>query len=111
MLKPGGYAIWVVGNNSTNVSNKRIEIPTDDFIWQIGALAGWNQISKLSMELLASRDIFKKNKGSAETILVFQKPINRTAIYSSIDENNHSNEWDFDNEKTQEFLRCQELLH
>lgn len=72
MMKKGAYGFYVVGNNSTVVNGKKIEIHTDKFLFDIGKLAGWKQESVLDMELLPSRDIFKENRGSAERILIFR---------------------------------------
>lgn len=72
LMKPGAKAYYVVGNNSTELDGIKTEIPTDDFLFLLGEKAGWKPIEKLSMELLSSRDIFKKNRGSSETILSFE---------------------------------------
>ena len=69
MMKPGCYAFYVVGNNSTNVNGKRIDIMTDQFLWEIGKKVGWKQKKVINMELLPSRDIFRNNRGTAESIL------------------------------------------
>ena len=72
LMKPGANGYYVVGNNSTTVDGTKIEIPTDRFLYEIGACAGWTCLEKLPMELLASRDIFRENRGSSETILCFR---------------------------------------
>jgi site-specific DNA-methyltransferase (cytosine-N4-specific) len=72
LMSPKSHGYYVVGNNSTTVNGTKIEIPTDEFLFEIGSKAGWKQIEKLPMELLASRDIFKENRGSTETILCFE---------------------------------------
>ncbi|MEX9873971.1 hypothetical protein AB7X03_10865 [Providencia rettgeri] len=72
LMKPNSYGFYVVGNNSTEVDGKKIIIPTDDFLYQIGEHAGWTPIEKIPMELLSSRDIFRENRGSSETILCFK---------------------------------------
>lgn len=69
LMKPGVHGYYVVGNNSTVVVDDKIVIPTDTFLFEIGAAAGWTCIESIPMELLVSRDIFKENRGSAETIL------------------------------------------
>lgn len=73
MIKSGGYAFYVVGNNSTNIGDEKVEIPTDKFLWDLGEEAGWIKENFIEMDLVHSRDIFKKNKGTAESILVFRK--------------------------------------
>lgn len=72
MMKPNSFAFYVVGNNSTKLNGERIEIPTDEFLWLIGKKVGWKQHNLINMELLTSRDIFRKNRGTAETILIFK---------------------------------------
>lgn len=72
LMRKGARGYYVVGNNSSTVDGQKIEIPTDRFLFEIGVAAGWKQDELISMELLASRDIFKENRGSAETILCFK---------------------------------------
>jgi len=72
MMKPGSYAFFVVGNNSTQVNGERLEIETDKLLWELGKHVGWKQCHFLDMELLPSRDIFSKNRGTAESILCFK---------------------------------------
>jgi site-specific DNA-methyltransferase (cytosine-N4-specific) len=105
MMKPNGYAFYIVGNNSTKVNGERLEISTDTFLWEIGKLAGWSQVAFLDMELLPSRDIFRKNRGSSESVLVFKAEKKRTSIYGKLNSHHQSSsEWDFDGEVTQEHL-------
>ncbi|WP_169793501.1 DNA methyltransferase [Alicyclobacillus sendaiensis] len=72
VMKPNSYAFYVVGNNSTVVDGERVEIPTDEFLWDIGEMAGWTKVDTINMELIPSRDIFRNNRGTAETILIFR---------------------------------------
>jgi site-specific DNA-methyltransferase (cytosine-N4-specific) len=72
LMKPGALGHYVVGNNSTEVNGQKIGIPTDQFLFELGAAAGWTPVEKIPMELIASRDIFRENRGSSETILCFQ---------------------------------------
>ncbi|WKG33406.1 DNA methyltransferase [Priestia aryabhattai] len=111
MMKPGSFGFYVVGNNSTNVEGIKKIIPTDMFLWEIGQKVGWKQVSVINMELLKSRDIFKKNRGTAESILVFKAPLStefeRTAIYSLGDVSkfrDSGEEWNFNDEATQTHL-------
>ena len=71
MMAPGARAYYVVGNNSTTVGGEKIEIPTDQLLFELGAQAGWTAEETIPMELIASRDIFRENRGSTETILGF----------------------------------------
>lgn len=105
MMKPNGYAFYVVGNNSTKVNGEHIEIPTDLFLWEMGTLAGWSQVTFLNMELLPSRDIFRNNRGSSESLLVFKAAHKRVSIYGEYSSNHDSsNDWDFDGADTQDHL-------
>lgn len=72
LMKPGGLAYYVVGNNSTEVNGIKVEIPTDTFLFELGAIAGWQPVEMIPMELIPSRDIFRENRGSSETILCFR---------------------------------------
>ena len=72
LMRPGSCAFYAVGNNSTEIEGERQEIATNRFLFDIGAVAGWHQDGFIDMELLPSRDIFKDNRGSRETILCFK---------------------------------------
>lgn len=72
MMRPGAPAHYVVGNNSTEVGGVKMEIPTDDFLFSVGEAAGWTAVEEIPMELISSRDIFRENRGSSETILCFE---------------------------------------
>jgi site-specific DNA-methyltransferase (cytosine-N4-specific) len=72
LMAPGSYAYYVVGNNSSTVNGEKVEIPTDRFLFAIGQQVGWKGLEMIPMELLVSRDIFRENRGSAETILCFK---------------------------------------
>ncbi len=72
MMKSGSYGFYVVGNNSTMINKKRVEIQTDRLLWEIGKKVGWKQKKVINMELLPSRDIFRYQRGTSESILWFQ---------------------------------------
>lgn len=72
MLKPGAFGFFVVGNNSTIIDEKRVEIPTNHFLGEIAETCGWKYDSCVNMELLQSRDIFRNNRGTEETILILR---------------------------------------
>jgi site-specific DNA-methyltransferase (cytosine-N4-specific) len=72
LMKTGAPAYYVVGNNSTLVHDRKVDIPTDQFLYILGAVAGWKCREQIPMELLVSRDIFRGNRGSSETILCFK---------------------------------------
>ncbi len=72
MLRPGAPAYVVVGNNHTIAGGQRIDIETDKLLAQLGEVVGLKLEDEISMEMLISRDIFKKNASNAETILFFR---------------------------------------
>ena len=107
MMRPNSLAFYVVGNNSTRVEGKRVVVPTDKFLWEIGAKVGWHQEKFIDMELLPSRDIFRNNTGTRESILVFRSTVKRTAIYGvlSTEKDEVQDEgWDFLDANTQQHL-------
>ena len=115
MMQPGAYAFYVVGNNSTTINGEqRIEIPTNEFLWQIGKRAGWISEKRVEMELLPSRDIFRKNSGSQETILVFKArkhmgSRSKKAIYSRKQSDlpyQDGTDWNFHSAETQPHLHA-----
>lgn len=71
LLRPGAPAYVVVGNNHTIAGGQRVEIRTDHLLAELGETIGLHLKETISMEMLVSRDIFKKNASSAETILCF----------------------------------------
>jgi len=73
-LKPGGIAYFVVGNNHTIAGGQRVDIWTAALLTEIAASLKFKVHESISMEMLVSRDIFKKNASDSEKILVFQKP-------------------------------------
>lgn len=73
MMEHGSKAYYVVGNNRTHIGDREILIDTNKLLWDLGARVGWTKEREISMELLQSRDIFKENCGTAESILMFKK--------------------------------------
>lgn len=111
LMKSGAYGYFVVGNNSTILEGQKIEIPTDKYLFEIGAAAMWKQQEIIPMELLVSRDIFKENRGSSESILCFvaEKKIKRKAIYTSENVDiltKDGIEWNYHDADTQEHLHA-----
>ncbi len=72
LLRPNALAYVVVGNNHTIAGGQRVEIETDKLLAQLGEAVGLRLVEEVSMEMLSSRDIFKKNASSAESILFFR---------------------------------------
>lgn len=80
LLKPGRFAYVVVGNNYTTAGGsadtedgEKIRIDTDNMLAQLGETIGLTVKEIIPMEMLTSRDIFRKNTSTAETIIWFQK--------------------------------------
>lgn len=73
LLRPNGVMFMVVGNNRTTAGGREIEIKTTHHLAQIAKSAGFRVAGNLSMQMLASRDIFRKNAMPSEQILTLQK--------------------------------------
>jgi DNA modification methylase len=74
MLKAGAPAYIVIGNNHTIAGGQKVEIKTDNLLGQLGEAVGLNLEETISMDMLISRDIFKRNAVASETILCFRNP-------------------------------------
>ncbi|WP_196755127.1 DNA methyltransferase [Burkholderia anthina] len=75
LLKPGGVAFVVVGNNHTIAGGQRVDICTAKLLSQIAETLEFEISPSLSMEMLVSRDIFKNNAMESEEILAFRRPL------------------------------------
>lgn len=73
MLKPGAKAFYVVGSNSTYVADKKIDIKTNQLLWDLARNVGWRQVNYIDMDMPVSRDVFRKHQGTSEAILIFEK--------------------------------------
>jgi DNA modification methylase len=73
-LKPGGTAYFVVGDNHTIAGGQRVDILTADLLEDIASMLNFQIHPSIPMEMLMSRDIFKKNASKCEKILVLKKP-------------------------------------
>jgi hypothetical protein len=73
-LKPGGWAFLVVGNNHTIAGGQHVDIQTARLLGDIAEEMGFDLSESLPMEMLVSRDIFRRNAMPSEEILVFRKP-------------------------------------
>lgn len=74
VLKPRSFAFIVVGNNHTIAGGHRIEIQTASLLQDTARLVGFHVSESLPMDMLVSRDIFKKNTTVSEEILAFCRP-------------------------------------
>ncbi len=73
VLKPGASAFVVVGNNHTIAGGRRVDIATVDLLQDVATSVGFKTVETFEMEMLVSRDIFKKNAIDSESILHFRK--------------------------------------
>lgn len=73
LLKKGGHAFFVVGNNHTVAGGEHVDIPTVDFLRSIGESVGFKTQELIPMDMLVSRDIFRKNAIGSESIICFRK--------------------------------------
>jgi DNA modification methylase len=75
LLKPGGNAYLVVGNNHTVAGGEHVDIATASLLSDIGVSLGFVASPSISMEMLSSRDIFRKNAMKTEEIICLRKPV------------------------------------
>jgi site-specific DNA-methyltransferase (cytosine-N4-specific) len=73
LLAPSAHVFVVIGTNYTIAGDQRIDIATDELLAQLAVDLGYSLEGKQPMEMLLSRDIFKKNASEAETILHLRK--------------------------------------
>ncbi len=74
MLRPGACAFMVIGNNRTTAGGKLIDIKTADHLTDIATSCGFRRTGDLPMEMLSSRDIYRKNAMPSERIVALRKP-------------------------------------
>lgn len=73
LLKEGRPAYVVVGNNHTYAGGRRVEIETATLLAELAETCGFRVDRAIPMEMLVSRDIFRKNAVPSETILFLNK--------------------------------------
>ena len=69
-----GSAFVVVGNNHTLAGGKRVEITTVRLLAEVAEAVGFEMVEEIPMEMLVSREIFKKNAIESESILHLRNP-------------------------------------
>jgi len=74
LLRPGGALFLVIGNNRTTAGGRPIEIRTADQLGELAESLGFRRVGDTAMDMLVSRDIFRKNAVPSERILHFKKP-------------------------------------
>lgn len=73
-LKPRASAFVVVGNNHTFAGGKRVDILTAELLSDLSKDVGFEEAARIPMEMLVSREIFKKNAIESEYILHLVNP-------------------------------------
>ena len=74
LLRPGGSMFLVVGNNRTTAGGQPIEIRTAEHLSEIANSVGFRLAGDIAMDMLVSRDIFRKNAVPSERIVRLEKP-------------------------------------
>ena len=74
LLRPGGTMFLVVGNNRTTAGGELVEIHTANHLGQIATQLGFRKTGDMAMDMLVSRDIFRKNAMPSERILKLDLP-------------------------------------
>lgn len=74
LLREHGMAYVVIGNNQTTAGGEKVLIDTITLLAEVAESVGFALADKISMEMLTSRDIFKRNAIHAETILCLMRP-------------------------------------
>lgn len=75
LVKDNAPVFFVVGNNHTITSEGRFEIDTVNHIAKIANACGLILVDQVSMDMLVSRDVFKKNAVASEVILYFRNKL------------------------------------
>lgn len=74
VLKPGAPAFVVVGDNHTIAGDEKVDIETSSLLVDVAEMVGLEAGEHIPMEMLVSRDIFKKNAVASEVILHLRRP-------------------------------------
>ncbi|HXF93552.1 MAG TPA: hypothetical protein VNK46_12400 [Nitrospiraceae bacterium] len=74
VLKPRAPAFVVVGDNHTIAGDEKVDIATSSLLIDVAEMVGLESCEHIPMEMLVSRDIFKKNAMASEVILYFRRP-------------------------------------
>jgi len=74
LLRPKGAAFVVVGSNHTVAGGTRVNIETARLLGLVAQQTGLVLDDEVPMEMLVSRDIFRRNAGPSESILMLTRP-------------------------------------
>lgn len=73
VLKKDGCAYVVIGNNSTTAGGERVSIETATLLEDLAKRVGFVSEGSIPMDMLVSRDIFRKNAMASEVILCLRR--------------------------------------
>jgi hypothetical protein len=73
LLAKGAPAYIVVGDNHTVAGGKHVDIRTADLLMDLAENVGLKPEDRISMEMLVSRDIFRRNAVGSEAILCLRR--------------------------------------
>lgn len=74
LLRPGGTMFFVIGDNRTTAGRELVEIHTAEHLNEIATDVGFRSVDQTAMDMLVSRDIFRKNAMPSERIVRLVKP-------------------------------------
>lgn len=77
LLRPSATAYVVIGSNRTLAGGEAVEIPTPHLLSLLAEQVGFEVGERIPMEMLVSRDIFRKNAIPTEEILTLRAPSQR----------------------------------
>jgi site-specific DNA-methyltransferase (cytosine-N4-specific) len=73
LLKPAAHAFVVVGDNHTVAGGRRVEIKTAQLLADVAGSVGFRVDDLVPMEMLVSRDIFRRNAVGSEWIVCLRR--------------------------------------
>ncbi|MXY04302.1 MAG: site-specific DNA-methyltransferase [Gammaproteobacteria bacterium] len=73
LLRPGGIAFMVIGDNRTTAGGELVKINTADHLTAIAESVGFRKVDDVPMEMLSSRDIYRKNAMPSERIVALRR--------------------------------------
>jgi tRNA G10 N-methylase Trm11 len=74
LLKNGGSAFFVIGDNQTVAGDKLIRVKTTRALKEIGEAIGWEMIRELPITVTTENRFHVRNSITTNTILCFKKP-------------------------------------
>lgn len=74
VLKPGGEAMIVIGDNTTTINRNCKRIPTTEFVLDIGETVGFEVIEQIPITVTTEKLVHIKNAITKNMVLRLQKP-------------------------------------